>query len=309
MSENAQLRARIRELEYIVEESREDAKRTHQFSVQQKQYYRSLIDYQDHRLRAQEAQIKSQEAKIQNMMENHASHCEDMSRQMRFLEGIAYGGDETPEVEKEGDYRWEYSAEDAHEAESKLAPREEFQSGPPATRNLTSNLTSNLDQEGYHGPAPADLPVSPVAPPRAPLSPRDTYMHDIELLRQIGINLFPECPAEISPQEPQATTHQLNGWRNNQEQFSQDLPEMRGAPGPVAPLPPSKGPGRSTGESTQGYKGSVRGTIHRGHRSTHSTEVRGSGGRISGSFEKPKSHRIRGSCEIHRKEKLNTRPY
>ncbi|KAG0636965.1 hypothetical protein HOY80DRAFT_975035 [Tuber brumale] len=305
MSENTQLRARIRELEYTVEESREDAKRAQQFSTQLKQYYRDLSDYQDHKLRAQAVRIELQEAKIKDMMEKHASHCEDMRRQMRFLEGVAFGRDKTPAVEKKKVYRWEYSAEDAHGAESKLAPREGIRTGPPAPRNLPSNL----DQEGNYRPTVADLPAPPVLPSSAPSGPRGIAKHDIELLRQIGINLFPECPAETSTQEPQATTHRLNGSRYNREQSSRDPLEAGSVPGPVAPQPLPKGFERGTEESTQGYKGSVHGTIRRGHRLSQSTEVRGSGGRISAGFEKPKSHKIRGSWEIPRKEKLEARPY
>ncbi|PWW76152.1 hypothetical protein C7212DRAFT_318613, partial [Tuber magnatum] len=72
MSEKAKLLFRIRELEYIVKKGQEDAKSAQRASAEKEQYCRTLIRYQDYKIRKQAVHIELQEAKIQDMTEKHA---------------------------------------------------------------------------------------------------------------------------------------------------------------------------------------------------------------------------------------------
>ncbi|PUU80493.1 hypothetical protein B9Z19DRAFT_1123468 [Tuber borchii] len=305
MSKNAQLLSRIRELQHIIEARYKEEKHARQISAEKEQYQRNFIDYQDYQIRAQAVRIELQETKIRDMIEKHARDCEDMRRQMNFLRGIAFGRDGIPAVKERVECsHWEFSAEADHRAESELAPGEGARPG----YRVPENLSNNLDHEGNYDPTPAAPPACPVLSLDPPLGPWSLSKHDIELLQEIGFNIFPECLAEGSPQQPQGTAHQPNDWLYTQEQSPEDSLEAGDAPKPIAPQNLTRGLEGCAEESTQGSKNGVRQTTYRHHRWTQFTEDQPSGGIISGGVAKP-NHRRKGCWEIPSKENLHAPPY
>jgi len=305
MSENAQLLFRIRELQHIIEERHKEEKRARQISAEREQYRRNFIDYQDYQIRAQAVRIELQEAKIQDMIEKHARHCEDLRRQMTFLRGIAFGQDGIPAVKDRVECsHWEFSAEADHRVEFEPIPGEEARPG----YQISENLSSNLDHEGNYEPTPAAPPACPVLPSGPPLGPWGLSKHDTELLQEIGFNIFPDCLTEGFPQQPQGTTYRPNDCLYTQEQSPEYSLEAGGSPKPIAPQNLAGGLEGCAEESTQGRNNGVHQTTYRHHRWTQSTEDQRSGGRISGGVEKPKPQR-KGSWEIPSKENLHAPPY
>lgn len=305
MSENAQLLFRIRELQRIFEEKYKEEKRARQISAEREQYRRNFINYQDYQIKAQAVRIELQEAKIRDMIEKHARHCEDMRRQMNFLRGIAFGRDGIPVVEEMVECsHWEFSAEADHRAEFELTPGEGARPG----YQIPENLSSNLDHEGNYEPTPASPPACPVLPSGPPLGPWGLSKRDTELLQELGFNILPECLAEGFSQQPQGTVHQPNDWLNTQEQSPEDSHEAGDSPKLIAPHNLARGLKGSAEESPQESKNGVHQTTYKHHRWTQSTEDLRSGGRISEGVDKPKPQR-KGSWEIPSKENLHAPPY
>jgi len=306
MSENAQLLSRICELKHMIEERHEEENRARHISAEQEQYRRDLISYQDYQIRAQAVQIELQEAKIQDMIEKHARHCEDMRRQMAFLGGIAFGRDGTPAVKESVAYpHWEFPAEVDHRAEFKLAPGDAARSGYQIPRNLPRNLHH---QSSYEHIPMASL-SSPIFPPSSPLGSWSLSKHDTELLQQIGLNIFSECFEETSAQEPQRTSLQPNDWLYTQEQSSEGSLGVGDVPRSVASPHLAKGLEHATEEATQGCKSGVHPVTHRYHRWIQPAEDRPYVRKFSGGVEKPKPQRRKGNWEIPSKEKLDAPPY
>ena len=140
--------------------------------------------------------IELQEARIRDMIENHARHSEDMRRQMTFLRGIAFERDGMPAVKERVECsHWEFPAEVDHRAEFELSPRE----GDRPRYRIHENLSSNLDHEGNYEPTPAARPACPVPPSDPPLGPWGLSKHDTELLQELGLAFtrvllaFPHC--------------------------------------------------------------------------------------------------------------------
>ena len=305
MSENAQLLFRIRKLQHIIEERHKEEKRALQISAEREQYRRNFIDFQDYQIRAQAVRIELQEAKIRDMIEKHARHCEDMRRQITFLRGIAFGRDGIPAVKERVECsHWEFSAEADHRAEFELTAGE----GDRPGYRIYENLSNNLDHEGNYEPTPAAPPACLVLPSGPPLGPWGLSKHDTELLQELGFNIFPECLEEGFSQQPQGTVHRPNDWLYTQEQCPGDSHEAGDSPKLIAPQNLTSRLKDCAEESTQGDNNGVHQTTHRHHRWPQSTEDQHSGGRISGGVEKPKPQR-KGSWEIPSKENLHAPPY
>ncbi|CUS10726.1 unnamed protein product [Tuber aestivum] len=104
MSEDNRLYFHIQVLESKIKKIQTDAKNSQQLSAERDQYFQTIIKYQSYKIQKQAVQIELQKAKIQNITLRYSKYCENMERQMRFLEGMAYRENEVPSPEERGKY-------------------------------------------------------------------------------------------------------------------------------------------------------------------------------------------------------------